>query len=208
MGGAKLRVVEQFATRHGLTKRDELQDVRERQVDEFDTDERAEEPAAYPPPKAGRANVTTDRDGGFSLVGLPGPGHLLVNGPGSDHVFRAVGADRLEYGKGGGQRLHYHGVTALDLKPAAGPAAVTVKLRRGVTVRGRLLGPGDRPVGEAEVFCRALARFNTFRAVVHDGRFELSGLDPEERYPVFFLDLTLAAPAGPATRLLMPRNGR
>src|SRR6202022_81320 len=92
------------------------------------------------------------------------------------------------YGKPGGQRLHYHGFAALDLKSAAKPPGLTVKLRRGVTIKGRLVGPDGKPVAEAEMLCRVIARSNTFRAVVRNGRFELHGCDPQETYPVLFLD--------------------
>jgi hypothetical protein len=72
---------------------------------------------------------------------------------------------------------------------------VAVKLKRGVSVPVRLVGPDGKPVAEALAFCR-LNGWPWFinyhpplsHRQVRDGRFALRGLDPDRSYPVSFLD--------------------
>jgi RNA polymerase sigma factor (sigma-70 family) len=137
--------------------------------------------------RTGRAALVTGRDGKFRVACLPGRGFLLIDGPSSDYISRPLGGNLLWFGKPGGQRLYYHDVVTLRLKAGAAPA-VKVVLRRGVTLKGRLLGPDGKAVAEAEVLSRAIARDNTFRARASGGRFALPGCDPKQTYPVLFLD--------------------
>jgi hypothetical protein len=86
----------------------------------------------------------------------------------------------------------------LDLKPDSSPD-VKVTLRQGVTVRGRLLGPDGEPVPDAYMISRlrvggprglVLGSDRRDRAfeILHGGRFEVHGLDPEKPCSVYFLD--------------------
>jgi hypothetical protein len=82
---------------------------------------------------------------------------------------------------------------ALDLKPQAGPHDVAVTLRRGVTVRGRLLDPDGKPVAAARAFYRGYVPYGYSAEPVYPieasaGKFELPGLDPDRPEPVHFLD--------------------
>src|SRR5262249_21440232 len=65
-------------------------------------------------------------------------------------------------------------------------------LRRGVTFRGRLVGPKGEPVSSALVFTGLrvdpLTQMWRSAAEVRDGRFELPGCDPDKTYLVSFLD--------------------
>jgi hypothetical protein len=164
--------------------------------------------------RSGRAALMTGRDGRFQVACLPGPGFLFIDGPSPDYICRMFDANRLWFGKPGGQRLYHHHFVALKLKAGATPAEAKLVLRRGVNLKGRLVGPDGKAVTEAEVFSRAIARNNTFRTRVHGGRFALPGCDSKETYPVFFLDaarrlgamvrLAAGKAAGPVTVRLAP----
>jgi hypothetical protein len=76
-----------------------------------------------------------------------------------------------------------------------GPDAVevTARLRRGVTLRGRVVGPNGKPTAEGVLCCwnqlrPDVSEWNGAAVAVHGGRFELRGCDPERTYPVYFLD--------------------
>jgi hypothetical protein len=97
----------------------------------------------------------------------------------------------MESGKPGGQRYYPDALLALDLKPGAAPADVAVKLRRGVTVKGRVLRPDGKPLAEGVAVCRSYIPWGFEfgqNLLVIDGDFELPGCDPEKAEPVFFLD--------------------
>jgi hypothetical protein len=140
-------------------------------------------------------NVTTsDADGSFQVALLPGPGHLLVKGPTPEYLHVETSYHEMESGKPGGQRYHPDALLALDLQAGAAPAEVAVKLRRGVTVKGRVLRPDGKPVAEGVAMCRSYLlpwsfEFGHTVLVVQDGDFELPGCDPEKAQPVFFLDV-------------------
>jgi hypothetical protein len=92
----------------------------------------------------------------------------------------------------GGQRVYAHGLVPLRPEPRADTAQVEVTLRRGVTVRGRLVRPDGKPVTRASMLHRL--QVSPWDHVVggsvdvHDGGFQLRGCDPEATYRVHFLD--------------------
>ena len=63
-------------------------------------------------------------------------------------------------------------------------------MRRGVTVRGRLLDPAGKPVAQAQMVCRLhkTAVPSLFEVEVRGDQFALHGCDPGKDYPVYFLD--------------------
>jgi RNA polymerase sigma factor (sigma-70 family) len=137
--------------------------------------------------------ATTGADGSFQIAVRPGRGHLLIKGPGNDFVAREITTDELEGRKPRGHRMYPDAVVAFDLKPGAPPKDVTVQLRRGVTIRGRLVGPKDRPPEHALMLCWSQVPQHApiwFAASLQltDGRFELRGCDSEKTYTVHFLD--------------------
>jgi RNA polymerase sigma factor (sigma-70 family) len=134
--------------------------------------------------------VASSADGGFEIAVPPGPGHLLISGPGLDFVHQEVGENVLRSGKPGGYCVHADALVRIDPAPGAGPKEVAVELRRGVTVRGRLVGPDGKPVARAVMICGALrTAVPSFSHVeVLDSQFALHGLDPAREYPVSFLD--------------------
>jgi RNA polymerase sigma factor (sigma-70 family) len=177
--------------------------------------------------------VVSGADGRFDICVLPGPGHLLIHGPTPDYIFSEIGDAVLEQGKKGGRRYYAHAIVPLELKPGADPHNEAVALKRGVTVKGRVLGPDGKPVAEALMLSRlnvdSFAMYwRGFPTVVRDGRFELRGCDPEKTYPVCFLDArhrngatvelsgrqageevtVRLAPCGEATTRLVDRDGK
>jgi hypothetical protein len=99
----------------------------------------------------------------------------------------------LSVGKDGGQWFYPNALVALDLKPQTAAHEAAVTLRRGITVRGRLLDPDGKPVAAAQVFYRGHVRYGyaaeqgpTLEASA--GEFELPGLDPDRPQPVHFVD--------------------
>jgi RNA polymerase sigma factor (sigma-70 family) len=138
-------------------------------------------------------NVKSGADGTFRIAVAPGRSNLLVKGPDNNYVATQVTHDELSGGKPAGHRLYPDAVIPLDLKAEQREADVTAKLRRGVTVRGRLLGPDGRPAAESVLLCwnqlrPDVASWFAAGVPVRDGTFELRGCDPDETYPVHFLD--------------------
>jgi RNA polymerase sigma factor (sigma-70 family) len=132
-------------------------------------------------------------DGSFTVAALPGPGHLLVLGPTLDYLRAETSARQLGYGKAGGRRMYPNAFLALDLKPETKKHEVTLTLRRGVTIKGRLEDPDGKPVREAVVFCPwhiplGYSLDPVREIYVRDGTFELPGCDPENPQPVYILD--------------------
>jgi RNA polymerase sigma factor (sigma-70 family) len=136
--------------------------------------------------------VVTGTEGVFRITALPGPGHLLVSGPTLDFIHAEIGANMIYSGTPGGIRFSPDAVVKLDFSPKISTQKVTVRLHRGVTVKGKLVRPDGKPVAEALMMCRLhvnpLSLFWRFPQKVRDGRFELHGCDPKASYPVYFLD--------------------
>jgi RNA polymerase sigma factor (sigma-70 family) len=131
-------------------------------------------------------------DGRFEIPGLPGPGHLIVKGPTPAYIPVEMGLRQLYENKPGGHRRFAHGLLRTNYKPGDEPRDVELTLRRGVTVRGTLIGPDGEAVAAAQMLTRlstsAPMVIEEVRGVaVRGGKFELPGCDPERAYPVVFL---------------------
>jgi RNA polymerase sigma factor (sigma-70 family) len=134
----------------------------------------------------------TGQDGVFQIVVIPGKGHLLVRLDRSDFIPLEVSSGQIYSNKIGGQRMYPHGLMALDLKADERAKNIEVTLRRGVTVRGRVLGPDGNPVKVALMMHRldGIDVAMSWRSAVEirDGQFEIHGLDPLQTIPVYFLE--------------------
>jgi hypothetical protein len=97
--------------------------------------------------------VNSRADGTYQIDVPPGQGYLLVNGPTPDYIPRTIGSGDLFIAKPGGDPLYYHEVVSLRLKAKEKIKEVPIKLRRGVTPKGRLVGPDGKPVRHAVLFC-------------------------------------------------------
>jgi Sigma-70, region 4 len=138
----------------------------------------------------------TNPDGSFQLAVVPRPGYLIVRAPDEDHVLVETG-QRTIFGGKGGRRFYAHAFIACEPRPDGKGPEVTVALKRGASLKGRVIGPDDRPVPEAQLISR-LFLYPTFRAWslwlgsehgrVRDGRFELHGLPTPGAVPVHIFD--------------------
>ncbi len=144
--------------------------------------------------------TVTGADGMFVIVVPPGMGHLLVRGPTDD--FLHLRTNNLELGVSSLPiwPLYPDAIAHLDLKPGEKAHEVAMRLSRGVTLRGQVIGPDGTPIAKAFAFGRSyLPRLNAFpldvfngsapEIPVRDGRFEIPGCDPEKPYTFFFVDL-------------------
>jgi hypothetical protein len=164
--------------------------------------------------------ATTGPDGTFRLAVTPGRGHLLVKGPTADYVHVPISFRKL-LGRYEGQDPNYFpdGAVPLDLKADTPEHRVEVSLRRGVTLRGRLVGPDDKPITRALLWCPTYIPvghvYTGYPVVVLGGRFEVPGCDPKGKVRVvcYAADGELGAAAdlptaeaerGPVTVRLQP----
>jgi hypothetical protein len=134
--------------------------------------------------------TTTGSDGSFRVAVPSGHGHLLINGPSPDYIPQIVGENELHHGRPGGQPFYFHALLPLSLKTDDATKDVHITLRRGVSVKGYLVGPDDKPVRNAQMLCggRPAPLERKLRPLpIRDGTFELRGCDPEATYPVLFL---------------------
>jgi RNA polymerase sigma factor (sigma-70 family) len=178
--------------------------------------------------------VFSDTDGSFELVVPPGPGRLLARAPGWDFIWTGISSDELLSGKPGGYRRYFHAVVPLNFKERQAPQKLTVSVRRGVTLKGRVVGPNGKPVPAAVMFVpgelvpsrlgvsilRLPHESMPEMIKLKDGKFELPGCDPDKTYRVFFLDFPTEEKrtpeglpprgnsAGLLTRLYESRKGR
>jgi hypothetical protein len=100
--------------------------------------------------------LKTGKDGTFQILLPPGSWHLLVNGPEPCYLVQKIAIHRLTVEQPPPPQLapgqpdpgpHFYpdAWTALDLKPGA-EREVGVNLRRAALLRGRVVGPDDKPV--------------------------------------------------------------
>jgi RNA polymerase sigma factor (sigma-70 family) len=139
------------------------------------------------------AYTVSDADGAFRLVGLPGAGHLLVRGPGPEYLHVETTSGMLSLGKPGGHPNYADAMIPLDLAPGSGPLDIPVRLRRGVTVVGRVVGEDGTPSARAAVVCPTYLlpdalEYTSALLVAVQGRFAIPGCDPDRAVPVLFYD--------------------
>jgi RNA polymerase sigma factor (sigma-70 family) len=127
--------------------------------------------------------AVTGPDGSFRIGVLPGPGHLLVEAPESVYIAAETSDGAIKTGVPGGPRLYPDGLLAVDA-PAGAEVEAAVTLRRGKSLRGRLIDPEGRPAVDAGV----VERGGLDSLPAGKGEFELAGLDPEKPVTVYFLD--------------------
>src|SRR5262249_21764812 len=90
--------------------------------------------------------VQSGADGRFRAIVYPGAGHLIVRGPTQDYLHQQVGTAMIWDGKEGGAPQFPDRVVRVDLKPQTREHRVAITLDRGVTFKGRLVGPDGKPV--------------------------------------------------------------
>jgi 5-hydroxyisourate hydrolase-like protein (transthyretin family) len=166
-------------------------------------------------------------EGAFTLVVPYGPGDVLVQGPSADYLHVTTSWGEM----GSGIRPSFHmypdAHSSLDIPDGEAARPLELRLRRGVTVAGRVVAPDGKPVAEAFIIGRSYAPYQEdhfplipFNGVaprieVNDGCFEIPGCDPEKPGTFYFLDLKdrlgatvelsgQSGAAGPVTVRLQP----
>lgn len=138
------------------------------------------------------SGTVSQSDGKFQLAVPAGEGTLLVCGPGGDFIHLETSGREIWEGKPGGIRNYPDAIIPLNLLAGADPHDVAATLRRGVTVRGRLIGPNGEAIDKAQMICRLNISVHemTWRlsTPVLGGEFELHGCPPDAATPVMFLD--------------------
>jgi hypothetical protein len=146
---------------------------------------------------ASRLNTAlSEADGRFELPVPPAPGHLLVLGPTPDYVPVESSSQELERGKPGIKRLYADAIVPLDGRPDGSEQTVDIRLRRGVTLLGRVLRPDDKPAEYCIVFSRSYG-FSGYMLydrpdllACTEGRFEMPGCDPDRTHTAYLFDST------------------
>jgi RNA polymerase sigma factor (sigma-70 family) len=141
--------------------------------------------------------VETAADGSFALAVAARRGYLIVRAPTDDYVLQELDRGLFFDGQASGRRAYVHAFLACDAT-AGGPSLdVKLALRPGVTVAGRIVSPDGQPAVDAWMLSRIhlsprspLFRMwsGDYHGTARNGRFELSGLDPNYEVPVSFFD--------------------
>jgi hypothetical protein len=152
-------------------------------------------PAAPLEPWFGRA--WAGPDGSFQLAVSPKSTHLIALGPSEDYVLQVTSERLIQEGRPGGRRIYAHAFSAYDRKSTGDTRTVDVVLRRGVTVKGQVIGPDGQPIQDAQMISRIFLMQpgvpwrswqGDYHGNVRNGRFELHGLATDPEIPVFFLE--------------------
>ncbi len=139
--------------------------------------------------------VLSKDDGSFQLVEAPGKGYLLVLGPTLNYVPEEIGGGTLyASGQPGGMRFCAHGIMPYEAMAGGRPHELTVTLRPGKTLHGRVVGPAGETVLDAVILSRQQIDSTNLVWLDHnliharDGRFVLPGFDAKKATTVYFLD--------------------
>ncbi|HJZ93179.1 MAG TPA: hypothetical protein VKE40_20040, partial [Gemmataceae bacterium] len=136
-------------------------------------------------------------DGTFAVAVPPGLGHLLVKATEPDYIHAEITYGELDGGRPGGHSWFPDAFVPFRLKATDEPPEVTVKLRRGVSVRGRVVGSDGRPVPSAMLFSKSYIPASYYpkhfeveghNLPVRNGRFELPGCEPDSKVAVWIYD--------------------
>ncbi len=137
----------------------------------------------------------TGSDGRFELPVLPKAGYLMVLGPTPDYITVAKSDQELDQGTPGRKRLYADAIVALESGTEGTERTVDISLRRGVTLRGRVLGTDDKPAASCVAFSPSYhysgyTLYNEPDLIwCVDGRFELPGCDPDRTHTAYLFDV-------------------
>jgi RNA polymerase sigma factor (sigma-70 family) len=123
--------------------------------------------------------VQSGPDGKFRAVVYPGKGTLVVKAPGRGYVpviFKGTDQGRVVFAEA---------LRGLNFPMGTTSHRVAITLGRGVTLKGRLVGPDGKPVKRARLFCYF---HHQGPLEIRDGTFALAGCDPQATFPVFVMD--------------------
>jgi RNA polymerase sigma factor (sigma-70 family) len=136
--------------------------------------------------------VASAVDGSFALVVPPGPGHLVVKAAESDYVPREVSGGELAGRGKAGPAYFVHALVPLNVAPEAAPAALTVRLERGLPLTGNVVLPDGNPSRTAMVvsptFLPRGTELTGHALFIPYSRFTIPGCRPNEPVPLWFID--------------------
>jgi hypothetical protein len=135
-------------------------------------------------------------DGRFELAVPTGQGHLFVLGPTLEYLRIETSLGELENGRPGAFRYYPNAVVTLDLKQGIEAPEVTAVLRRGVSLRRRVVGPDGKPVANFRVLCRSYIPTGWHQwnpgygnwLECRDGNLEVPGCDPKLAFTAWLWD--------------------
>lgn len=137
----------------------------------------------------------TRSDGSFELAVPSGAGALYVIGGTHDYVHVQTSVGEQEYGRPSLIHEYPDAIVPLDLKPNVEPSVVSATLRRGVTLRARVLGPDGKPADRFIALSKAYipTGIELFQATwnameCRGGELILPGSDPEKGGTVYLFD--------------------
>jgi RNA polymerase sigma factor (sigma-70 family) len=142
-------------------------------------------------------NAWAGPDGSFQLAVSPKSTHLIARGPSEDYVLQVTSERLIEEGQPGGRRIYAHAFIAYDRKSGEDTRVVEVALRRGMTVKGQVIGPDGQPVQDVQMISpiflmQSGVPWRSWQGNYHgnarNGLFELHGLATDAEIPVFFLE--------------------
>jgi hypothetical protein len=151
----------------------------------------------------------TGGDGRFRIVVPEGRCRLEVFGPSADYRPHSFDYEPCPYcSESHLVRVFEHAFAPLNAALGDRPEPMRLTLRRGTTIRGRVVGPDGAAIREAVAVCRSVAqplRGQVPRTLpVRDGAFELPGCVPGRTYPVLLLDAARRLGAVTDLRVLGP----
>ena len=136
----------------------------------------------------------TDRSGRYRVVGLPGPGVLLVRSYGATVYPLSVGAEKVD---GYDAKRNYLPTTPTGMPlsnwnriqqidpPADAPSwTLDLTLSAGPSIQGRVLGPNDLPASDIEV--HGTVEKNSFYKPLTDNKFTVHNFDSAVPRNLFF----------------------
>ena len=131
-------------------------------------------------------------DGAFRIVGLPGPGVLVVSS--SDRYLATPQRDDADGGPKEGEELErgaipgliqwhiYNAVARIDPPTEAEKVTRDIQLDPGETFNGTLVGPDGKPVSEASTFGLS----NLYPVEMEKGSFTVRAFNPRRPRTVLF----------------------
>jgi hypothetical protein len=138
-----------------------------------------------------QVHFVTGPDGSFRIAAPAGKQRVFVTHPSGEFIPQIVGAGGGSLDKPVGDPAYYHGIVEVETKQGDREREVNITLRRGVTIKGRLVGPDGKPPVRAVLFVSGHRPRNDkilHPTEVRDGSFEVRGLDPDRKYRLLFLD--------------------
>jgi protocatechuate 3,4-dioxygenase beta subunit len=138
--------------------------------------------------------TTTDADGRYEIVGLPGRGFLAIRAAGDEFAAgQMIDIDQNDYDVNPGRwrrmlfRTHphtciaeqHHAVAAVDIPTDKTDVTRDVPLSRGITRRARILDPGGNPLVGVQVNRRGVYACEWYggEVTLDDAEFTVYGLD-------------------------------